>query len=199
MAYINKRHELAVSCHRPEALRGLTIYHGAKGVLVEAVGSWGIAVSKTDTKPQLLEKLRENVPSEQANPGLPRQSEALEFSCAISSRIIICTRWSNKPSKPKVDEAVILHSKMKLHLKAGRIIKNAVNVPMFDTHRESTKLKRPLPTMYDDNHHYRFMVTLVEPLLGAAAGTEIILLSVGIEALSGDESGLVRFYDYWKR
>ena len=93
---------------------------------------------------------------------------------------------ARKASEKAKTEAATLHGHVQTALKAGETLNDALFVSAM---RHYTEFGRALSTE-DAGGNKR---TILLPLSSAAPGTRIMLVSIGFEALSGNEHGLVEF------
>ena len=128
-----------------------------------------------------------------------------EHALDSSTRILICTRWSEglspktaagaKQNARRVNKAESVHAIVREQLARGTILRGAQSATIFDVYRSNTKLTAHLsiPTWIDRPS----VKPLLGPLGSAAPNTTVIFALMGVEALSSNTAGLVAFHQAW--
>ena len=192
--YICSRHEKGVSCNRLEPLLATPTYQGTKERLVQifkGLFPFEYDIIKTSkTKPVLYEKFREIGLRGRRKP----LQDCLPMIYESGLVIVLCTRWSSGATAARRGTAALLQKEIIDVLKKEEIVQGAKDASFFHSYRR-VPLSARLPTVGDNVHACHISIT--NPLTDAPPNTQVLLGSIGIEAISSDEGGLKKFYQCW--
>ncbi|KAL8783917.1 MAG: hypothetical protein Q9195_009248 [Heterodermia aff. obscurata] len=197
-SYIGKRDEIAISLaadnNRIDLVEKIKIYHGDKKVLIAAIKK--VVPSKkglTAPKSRLFTWFKDWLIRSSARP----QPGQLSLSGA-EAVIVVCSRWSGTRDEEDMSRAHLLHKRVKRAFTNGKIIKNTETAQMWSSYRQNSSVRLPLPIKVLRRDKYMSEARrFLKPFEEASQGTTMIIVSLGIDALSTHEASLVNFYSYW--
>ena len=142
---------------------------------------------------------------------LPDYAEAMGLGTRLSTTfdttqkptiVLICHRYSGNPSDSVLKNSRTMQQRVKSLLQSGEILDGLASVPFHHVYRKMISLTRTLPLVgrarSDPSMEETPSSQLIKPLLTAAPGSRVVLVTMGFEGLSCNQDGLKEFFEFWQ-